>query len=227
MGRYLHAGGEVPRQAEPLTRQETALLLSTAAERFPRHYALLLCALRTGMRLGELRALQWTDIDFAGRFLMLKRNLVRSELTTPKSVKCRRVDLSRQLTDELIALHVREKERTLRKGLPAPIWTFASNAGTPLDDANIRHMFYRVLTKAGLRRIRFHDLRHTYASLLIQQGESLAYVKEQLGHSSIAVTVDVYGHLVPGGNRDAVDGLDDDSPHQSASGAGSRFRRSA
>lgn len=59
-----------------------------------------------------------------------------------------------------------------------------------------------------LREIRFHDLRHSYASHLIQQGESLAYVKEQLGHSSIQVTVDIYGHLVPGANRAAVDKLD-------------------
>jgi integrase len=57
--------------------------------------------------------------------------------------------------------------------------------------------------------MRFHDLRHTYASLLIAQGESLAYVRDQLGHSSIQVTVDVYGHLVPGSNRSAVDRLDD------------------
>ena len=57
-------------------------------------------------------------------------------------------------------------------------------------------------------RIRLHDLRHTYASLLIQQGESLAYVQQQLGHSSIQVTVDVYGHLIPGANRAAVDRLD-------------------
>jgi len=63
------------------------------------------------------------------------------------------------------------------------------------------------MEKAGLRRIRFHDLRHTFASLLIQNGESLAYVKDQLGHSSIRLTVDVYGHLVPGANRQAVNKL--------------------
>ena len=60
---------------------------------------------------------------------------------------------------------------------------------------------------AGLRRIRFHDLRHTFATLLLQNGESLAYVKDQLGHSSIRMTVDVYGHLVPGANRQAVNKL--------------------
>jgi hypothetical protein len=78
--------------------------------------------------------------------------------------------------------------------------------------ANVRHVFHRILETAKLRRIRFHDLRHTFASLLIQQGESLAYVKEQMGHSSIQITVDVYGHLVPGGNRAAVDRLDDAQP---------------
>jgi integrase len=63
-----------------------------------------------------------------------------------------------------------------------------------------------------MRRVRFHDLRHTFASLLLQNGESPAYVKEQMGHSSIQVTVDIYGHLVPGGNRQAVDRLDDTAP---------------
>jgi integrase len=63
------------------------------------------------------------------------------------------------------------------------------------------------LEKARLRRIRFHDLRHTFASLLIQNGEPLAYVKEQLGHASIKMTVDVYGHLVPGANREAMNRL--------------------
>ena len=69
-----------------------------------------------------------------------------------------------------------------------------------------RH-FFKCLEKAGLRRIRFHDLRHTFASLLIQNGESLAYVKEQQGHSTIKLTVDVNGHLVPGANREAVNRL--------------------
>jgi integrase len=79
-----------------------------------------------------------------------------------------------------------------------------------LDGDNIRHRaFQAVLKKDGLRHIRIHDLRHTFASLLIQNGESLAYVKEQMGHHSIQVTVDTYGHLVPGGNRQAVDRLDD------------------
>ncbi|HKA53823.1 MAG TPA: site-specific integrase [Candidatus Binatia bacterium] len=80
--------------------------------------------------------------------------------------------------------------------------------GTMLNPDNFRHrVWFKLLEKAGLRRIRIHDLRHTFASLLIQQGESLAYVKEQMGHHSIRVTVDMYGHLVPGGNKAAVDRL--------------------
>ncbi|MBN2468994.1 MAG: tyrosine-type recombinase/integrase [Deltaproteobacteria bacterium] len=72
-------------------------------------------------------------------------------------------------------------------------------------------MFDKALEKAQLRRIRVHDLRHTFASLLIQAGESLPYVRDQLGHHSIRVTVDIYGHLAPGGNKEAVDRLDDDA----------------
>jgi len=72
-------------------------------------------------------------------------------------------------------------------------------------------IFNKTLEKAGLRRIRIHDLRHTYGSLLIQKGESLPYIKDQLGYHSIKVTVHIYGHLVPGGNKEAVDGLDDDA----------------
>jgi len=63
-----------------------------------------------------------------------------------------------------------------------------------------------------LRKVRFHDLRHTFASLLLQQGESPVYVKEQMGHSSIQVTVDLYGHLIPDGNKQAVDRLDNHEP---------------
>jgi len=121
------------------------------------------------------------------------------------------VDMSGQLAETLKALLISRKAETLRKGWPqVPDWVFCSEEGGPLDGDNLRHrVFYKTLAKTGLRRIRFHDLRHSFASLLLQQGESPAYVKEQMGHSSIQVTVDIYGHLIPGANRQAVDRLDD------------------
>jgi integrase len=91
-----------------------------------------------------------------------------------------------------------------------PAWVFCSSTGGLLNKENLRtRVFYQCLSKAGLRHVRIHDLRHTSASLLIQQGESLAYIRDQLGHHSIQVTVDIYGHLVPGGNKRAVERLDD------------------
>jgi integrase len=121
--------------------------------------------------------------------------------------------MSAQLADVLASLRLRQKAKALRDGKEAPEMVFPSRFETLLDDANLRHVFGRILEKAQVRQIRFHDLRHTFASLLIQQGESLAYVKDQMGHSSIQITVDVYGHLVPGGNRAAVDRLDDAQPN--------------
>jgi integrase len=137
--------------------------------------------------------------------------LVDGKLTTPKSGKARRVDLSAQLTDALRALLVERKREALRRGWgEMPAWVFINESGNPVDPDNFRKRVWpKILAKAGLRQIRIHDLRHTYASLLIQNGESLAYVQEQMGHHSIRVTVDTYGHLVPGGNRAAVDRLDD------------------
>ena len=163
------------------------------------------------MRLGELLGLQWGDIDFNGRFIEVRRNLVAGRETTPKSGKTRRVDMSTQLTETLRSLLIARKAEALKKGWgKVPDWVFCNEFGGPLDGDNLRHrVFYKILSKAGLRRVRFHDLRHTFASLLLQQNESPAYVKEQLGHASIQVTVDVYGHLIPGANRQAVDRLDD------------------
>lgn len=103
-----------------------------------------------------------------------------------------------------------------------PLWVFCSMTGGLLNKEHLRtRVFYRCLSKAGLRHVRIHDLRHTYASLLIQQGESLAYVRDQMGHHSIQVTVDIYGHLAPGGNKAAVDRLDD-APQRNL-GATSKF----
>ena len=98
---------------------------------------------------------------------------------------------------------------------------FPSDSGGPLDSRNLYHRdFLPCLQAANLRRVTFHALRHTFASLLIQKGASLAYVKEQMGHSSIQITVDTYGHLIPGGNIDWIDRLDEPAcPQQNATQA--------
>jgi integrase len=86
---------------------------------------------------------------------------------------------------------------------------FPSPEGSVLDpDSLVKRYFLPTIEHAGLRRFRFHDLRHTFGSLLIQGGASLAYVREQMGHSSIQVTVDTYGHLIPGADVNWVDRLD-------------------
>jgi hypothetical protein len=86
---------------------------------------------------------------------------------------------------------------------------FPSPESAILDPDNLYHRYFQpVLTKAGLRKIRLHDLRHTFGSLLLQNGATIVYVKEQMGHSSIQVTVDIYGHLTPGANVTYVDRLD-------------------
>ena len=104
----------------------------------------------------------------------------------------------------------RTKRRRKQKA-DAPLQlVFPYFTGNPIDSWWFRrHVWNAVLKAAGVPRIRIHDIRHTFASLLLQNGESLAYVKDQLGHASIQTTVDVYGHLVPGDNRSAVNRLDD------------------
>ena len=198
------------RSINPLTREEVAILLKTAKDKNPRYYPLVLCAVRTGLRMGELLALQWNDVDYHGRFLEIRRNYTHFKITTPKSGESRRVDMSLGLTQALKDLYLdRQLETTTRGWKEIPQWVFCSETGGLLHPHNIRErVFYGLLKKAGLRKVRFHDLRHTFASLLLQQGESPVYVKEQMGHSSIQVTVDLYGKLIPGGNKQAVDRLD-------------------
>ena len=173
-------------------------------------YPLFLCALRTGLRLGELLALQWDDLDHHGRFIEVQRNYTRRVVAAPKSGESRRVDMSRELTQALKDLYTeRQLEAAANGWKEVPAWVFCNEIGGLLDPDNLRkRVFYWLLKASGLRQVRFHDLRHTFASLLLQQGESPVYVKEQMGHSSIQVTVDLYGHLIPGGNKQAVDRLD-------------------
>jgi integrase len=211
------------REAAAMTREEASSFLTAVQELFPEQYPLFLVALRTGLRRGELVALQWGDIQFGvgeddpNRYILVQRNYVHGRFTTPKSKKSRRVDMSKQLRRVLLEIRDQRLLGAYAKGRPsiADEQVFPSKAGTVLDPDNLNHYYFQpALTKAGLRKFRFHDLRHTFGSLLIQDGASLAYVKEQMGHSSIQVTADVYGHLVPGANIAWVDRLDHETTPQ-------------
>jgi integrase len=95
-----------------------------------------------------------------------------------------------------------------------PEWVFPSLTGTPVEERNVRHVFRRVLERAGLRHIRIHDLRHTYATLLLQAGAPITYVSAQLGHRDASITLRVYAHYLPSASQREVDRLD--APQQSA-----------
>jgi integrase len=208
----------------PLTRDEARAFLEAVGEHTPRYLPFFLCALRTGMRLGELLALEWGNVDFRGGFIEVRRSFTHGYFTTPKNHKSRRVDMSPQLAETLKELRTERKREALARGWgEVPELVFVNETGGLISESNLRNrVFFKALEKAGLRRIRIHDLRHGFASLLIQNGESLAYVRDQLGHSSIQITVDTYGHLVPGSNRQAVAKLDDDVNSLTALQAGCR-----
>lgn len=194
----------------PFTREEEAAFLRAVEERAPAYYPVFLFLLRTGCRIGEAIALQPGDLDFNGRFIQLRRNFTNGRLTTPKNGKSRRVDMSTRLAEVLKQHLVTQELEAMGKGQAKPTWVFCNETGNMLDPDNLRHrVFYRLLEKTGMRRIRIHDLRHTFATRLLMNGESPAYVKEQMGHSSIQVTVDLYCHWIPGSNRQAVDRLDE------------------
>ena len=214
MGRFTQRRAEPQRTFNPMSREEISLFLETARIEALAYYPLFLCLARTGLRIGEAIALKCGDLDFAGFGIEVRRSIVQGRAGTPKNGRTRRVDMSQQLAQVLRGEIAKHKAQLLRLGKSADqlgdVWVFQNGEGNPLDDSKIRKVLARVLTKAGLHRRNLHSLRHSFASLLIQNGESLAYVKDQLGHHSIQLTVDTYGHLAPGGNREAVDRLDDD-----------------
>jgi integrase len=208
LGKLLQRPQDRRQEMQPLTAQEVEMLLSVAEAHHPALYPVLLCAVRTGLRQGELIGLQWGDIDFRGQFMDVRRGVVLGEVTTTKSKKIRRVDLS----PTVVTILRREKEirqlQAMNAGQDISPWVFLSPQGQRWDERNLRRSFYRCLDKAGIRQVRFHDLRHTYASLMAEAGAPPKYVQKQLGHSSFQVTMDVYSHLFPDGSREWVTKLD-------------------
>jgi len=156
-------------------------------------------AIFSGARQGELFGLKWTDIDWFNSQIHIQRTFNKGRWYKPKSkASNRKIDLGPVMMAEL---------RKWKLACPPSELdlVFPNDAGKPMDHGNMlnRH-FYPALKAASLPRIRFHDLRHTYASLLIEQGENVKYIQSQLGHSSPMVTMSVYAHLMSPVNQEAA-----------------------
>ena len=213
MGKYLRSKKDRREALAPLNSEELSVLLRTVRTHYKEHFPLFLLLARTGLRIGEALALKWEDIDFNGRFMEVKRGLVRGKIQTPKNGKNRRVDMSLQLTQVLNQHLVESKKKGLALGLGAlPEYIFTNSNGGLIDKDNWRRrVFAKALQKAGLRKVRIHDLRHTYATLRISKGDNIADVSNQLGHHSVKLTLDTYYHWMPGGKKSEIDALDDPS----------------
>ncbi len=209
LGRLLRGHQDRRAHIQPLTTVEARKVLVTAEQHESSLYPVLLCAVRAGLRMGELIGLKWGDVDFHGRFIEVRHSVVLGQETTTKSHKIRRVELSQQLDDTLKRLREIRQLEAMAKGTDVAASVFLSPEGKRWDERNLRRSWYRCLEKAEIRKIRFHDLRHTFVSLLIQHGAHPKYIQEQAGHSSIQVTMDTYGHLFPNREGRWTDKLDD------------------
>ncbi|MFC1896488.1 tyrosine-type recombinase/integrase [Thermodesulfobacteriota bacterium] len=196
-------------KTEPLTEEESILLLEVASHyQGGRFYAPLLSLLRTGLRIGELQALQWADVDFNGRFIEVRQSWRHGRLTETKNRKHRRVDITPHLAETLNRLRTEQKKSSLKKGASPTQWVFGDVKDEMLCRETLRRALQKCLEGAGLRRVRTHDLRHTYATIRLLRGHNIADVSYQLGHSSISITHDVYCHWIPGKFKREVDELD-------------------
>lgn len=178
--------------------------------------ALYLVAIFTGMRLGELLGLQWRDVDVDGRRLLVRHALSREDgawvLAEPKTAASRRtIELGATPAAALRTHHRREAERLLALGhrIDPDTLVFSDRWGDPLNPWHLTERSFKpLLRRVGLPVIRFHDLRHTFASLMLSDGVPLHVVSRMLGHSRPSVTLNTYAHLLPGDESAAVQRLE-------------------
>ena len=219
----LASAPRVPKsEGRTLTVEQARTLLAELEQH--RLSAIVTIMLAFGLRRGEALALAWEDVNLETGEVQVRRGLKRERVrpepeTGPKSVlvigslktqRSRRVlYLTPELVRALVAHRARQHEERL--GLGAA-WQdhgliFPSEVGTPMDPDNFSHLFSRLCRRAGLGHWHPHELRHSGASLMLAQGTPLHVVSEVLGHSSIVVTKDVYGHLVAGEKRAAAESM--------------------
>lgn len=205
-----------PRHEAPAISPDDARSV-LAALRGDRLEALVTAALAVGLRQGEALGLTWKDINFGSGTVTIRHQLQRIDgeyqLVEPKSRSGRRqIAVPTTVLDALRALKVQQLEERLAagsewRGNPFDL-VFTSRTGWPLDGVNVTRTFQRRLAAAGLSRLRFHDLRHGAASLLLAEGVHPRVVMEVLGHSQISLTLGTYSHVIPQLTRNAADRMD-------------------
>lgn len=184
---------KAPEQAMRFLSTDEAKSLIAAGE--GRWKVMITLCLNTGLRIGELIALQWQDINFVTRSLRVQRNAWRDQLGSPKGGKSREITLNTAAFSTLIH-HIRTSQE----------WIFSQANGLRLSHAMCRRPLHKACRKAGIALLQWHALRHTFASQLVAGGAPLRVVQQLLGHASYATT-ERYAHLAPRTIKSAVDSL--------------------
>jgi integrase len=193
------------RDMQALDAEQVGKLL--AAAQGDRLEALYWVALTGGLRLGELFGLQWSDVDLKAGTVSVRRTLTevagKLALSEPKTAKGRRLVT---LPPQAVGALVEHRKQMVVEGFAGVEFVFCNQSGGYLRRSHFHaDEFKPLLKRAGLPSIRFHDLRHTSATLLLSQGVHPKVVQERLGHSQIGVTMDVYSHVLPGMQADAAE----------------------
>lgn len=203
------------KEMQVLSQEQVETLF--AANREDRLYALWVTLATAGLRIGEALGLRWSDVDFTSRQVAIQRALQHRaptgyQFVEPKTARSRRTVVFPASTIQALQEHRRRQvAERLQVG---SIWengdlVFCNEIGQPLNaSSTVTGAFQRALVRAGLPRIRIHDMRHTAATLLLSQGCHPKYVQDLLGHSTITLTLDTYSHVVPALHGEAADKME-------------------
>ena len=200
-----------------LTPGEVGMLLEAAEGPY---YPEIYTAVSSGLRQGELLALRWRDMNLDLAFMSVSRSLSKRHrvctFKEPKTKKSRRkVDMTPKLALFLKGYRKQQEIVYLELGKVCGLdeLVFPSlPSGKPLDPYVVSHVFKKIARRAGFEDVRFHDLRHTFASLMLLRGASPKVISEALGHASVAFTMDTYSHIIDGMQQDAMNLLNDVLP---------------
>ena len=207
-----------------LTQSEVTDLLIAAGTNT--HYPIIYTAVSTGLRQAELLGLRWRDVDLASHTISVNRVLYKRrgvcQFNEPKTDHSRRrVSMTAKLAEFMTEYRL-ERERLYHEGgrtITLDDLIFANHDGKPVDPGVLTHNFARIARRAGLENVRFHDLRHTFASLMLLRGVPAKVISEALGHASVAFTLQTYSHILPGMHSKAMALLDEVLP-AAVNGAG-------